>query len=161
MTDLLFKNPNTLEWDSMFEDYRDTLYPVGSVILSANDDFSPSETIGGSWNKIQDNAYMRFANVASTGGTGGNWQHTHQDAFGWEPAPTGNPGMQFWGWRDAQGFAAYGTNIIENTQHFVFSIRDGDFQMTSLQGGPTRVNKVETVVVEPPYLALAAWQRVA
>lgn len=159
MTDLLFKNPNTLEWDSMFEDYRDTLYPVGSVILSANDNFNPSETIGGSWTKIQYNGYMRFANVASTGSNGGDWQHYHRDAFGWE-APDSHS-IKFWGWRAADGSASYGTEVVMGTQHFVYRIVNGDFEMASLEGGPTRLNHVETVTVEPPYLALAAWQRVA
>ena len=159
MNDLLFKNPDTQEWDSMFEDYRDTLYPVGSVILSANDDFNPSETIGGSWNKINNDAYMRFANTKSTASAGGNWQHTHKDAFGWEVPDSES--IKFWGWRDISGFAAYGTDVITNTQHWMYRIVNGDFQMVSNAGGLTRVNKVETVVVEPPYLALAAWQRVA
>lgn len=159
MNDLLFKNPDTQEWDSMFEDYRDTLYPVGSVILSANDDFNPSETIGGSWSKINNDAYMRFANTKSTTSTGGEWNHTHKDAFGWE-APD-SESIRFWGWRDASGFAAYGTDVITGTQQWTYRIVNGDFQMVSNQGGPTRVNKVETVIVEPPYLALAAWQRVA
>lgn len=159
MTDLLFKNPNTLEWNSMFEDYRDTLYPVGSVIFSASDDFNPSETIGGSWTKIQYNGYMRFANVKSTGSSGGDWQHKHRDAFGWE-APDSNS-IQFWGWRGADGSAAFGTEVVGDTQHFVYRITNGNFQMISNQAGPTRLNHVETVVVEPPYLALAAWQRVA
>lgn len=37
MNDLLFKNPETQEWNIMFEDYRDTLYPVGPVILSSDE----------------------------------------------------------------------------------------------------------------------------
>lgn len=159
MTDLLFKNPNTLEWDSMFEDYRDTLYPVGSVILSVNDDFNPAFTIGGSWTKINNDAYMRFANTKSTASTGGNWNHYHRDAFGWE-APDSNS-IRFYGWRAADGTATYGTEVVDNTQLFSYRIVNGDFQMGSLQSGLTRINHVETVVVEPPYLALAAWQRVA
>lgn len=155
MTDLMFKNPDTQEWDSMFEDYRDVLYPVGSVIFSANDDFNPSETIGGSWNKITYNGYLRFANEASASSTGGEWNHTHKDAFGWE-APDSNS-IKFWGWRDSQGFAAYGTDVITGTQHWTYRIVNGDFQMASIANGPTRVNKVETVTVAPPYLALAAW----
>lgn len=159
MNDLLFKNPATQEWDSMFEDYRDTLYPIGSVILSADDDFNPSETIGGSWNKIDYNGYLRFANVVSAGSTGGTWNHTHRDAFGWE-APD-SESIKFWGWRDISGFAAFGTEVVTNTQHWTYRVVNGDFQMVSNQGGPTRVNKVETVSVAPAYLALAAWQRVA
>ena len=143
----------------MFEDYRDTLYPVGSVILSASDDFNPSETIGGSWTKIQYNGYMRFANVKSTGSSGGAWQHYHRDSFGWE-APDSNS-IRFYGWRAADGTAAYGTEVVSGTQLFSYRIANGDFQMGSLQSGLTRINHVETVSVEPPYLALTAWQRVA
>lgn len=159
MNDLLFKNPDTQEWDSMFEDYRDTLYPIGSVILSANDDFNPSETIGGSWNKIDYNGYLRFANVMGTGSSGGNWNHFHRDAFGWE-APDSRS-IKFWGWRSAEGSSAYGTEVVTGTQQWHYRITNGDFEMVSLDSGPTRLNYVQTVSVEPPYLALAAWQRVA
>lgn len=159
MNDLLFKNPETQEWNSMFEDYRDVLYPVGSVILSADDDFNPSETIGGSWNKITYNGYLRFANTKSTASTGGDWNHKHRDAFGWE-APD-SKSIRFWGWRGAEGFSSFGTEVVTGTHHWSYRIVNGDFEMTSIASGPTRLNYVETVSTEPPYMALAAWQRVA
>ena len=43
----------------------DTIYPVGSVYLTIDDNFDPNEKFGGSWSRIEDG---RFLEACSAGG---------------------------------------------------------------------------------------------
>ena len=42
-----------LDFDTMLDTMLDTIYPVGSVYLTIDDNFDPNEKFGGSWELIQ------------------------------------------------------------------------------------------------------------
>ena len=71
-------NKTSNEISSPTTNWLDKFYPVGSVYLTMNDSFNPSNAFGGTWQKISNGRFLLGASADDGAGVyGGHATHTH------------------------------------------------------------------------------------
>ena len=133
-----YRDPNNNnEWATVELATALDAYPVGSVYFAAQEDTSPAELFGGTWTRIDVTGYIRVEQPTDDGNkplnTGGSFDHQHLYGSVVEQA--------------------YGTQLY-------FPNTSDQFDITH-DSGLKRIARTESVQVEPPFITLACWYRVA
>ena len=136
--------------------YLDRIYPVGSIYMSINST-SPSNTIGGTWERIQDRFLLAAGSAYAAGSTGGSADavlidHTHvvwnENGFRVYMDKTGTE-------TGLLADIAWSQNVNPNGDQLktsrAFSTAGGDISTTHSGVGKNM----------PPYLAVYMWKRIA
>ena len=133
------------DWDIWFRGKRllDTVWPVGSLYLSAADS-DPGVLFGGTWQRVKDRFLLAAGDVYEPGETGGEAQHTLTKA----EMPAHTHGYDFTGQSDVTGVTA-------------IRLYDADGRRNEYQGASASAGGGAAHNNMPPYLAVYVWRRTA
>lgn len=133
------------DWDIWFRGKRllDTVWPVGSLYLSAADS-DPGVLFGGTWQRVKDRFLLAAGDVYEPGETGGEAQHTLTKA----EMPVHTHGYDFTGQSDVTGVTA-------------IRLYDADGRRNEYQGASASAGGGAAHNNMPPYLAVYVWRRTA
>ena len=158
-----YRDPNNNnEWATVELATALDAYPVGSVYFAAQEDTSPAELFGGTWTRIDVTGYIRVEQPTDDGNkplnTGGSFDHQHLTTVGWDHL---NENVRLFMREDTGGYPLYGS-VVEQTYgtQLYFPNTSDQFEITH-DSGFKRVARTESVQVEPPFITLACWYRVA
>lgn len=135
--------PSTKAVYDHFEQFINTIYPVGSIYMSANET-SPETLFGGTWEQIKDTFLLAAGDTYAAGSTGG--EATHKLTL--DEMPNHRHGI---------------ANANENGADFAFTpVLLGDMNkgwegssFTAYEGGGQAHNNM------PPYLTVYMWKRIS
>lgn len=133
------------DWDIWFRGKRllDTVWPVGSLYLSAADS-DPGVLFGGTWQRVKDRFLLAAGDVYEPGETGGEAQHTLTKA----EMSAHTHGYDFTGQSDVTGVTA-------------IRLYDADGRRNEYQGASASAGGGAAHNNMPPYLVVYVWRRTA
>jgi hypothetical protein len=145
---------------SVWKDYIDVVYPVGSIYMS-HDTTSPADLFGGTWSKVNGTNYLRLNSDDTTaGGTGGSSSvsHSHRLPIGWDKI--GNDEPRIWGWNDPNGYPQFGSNTYTGLAWQLLGNSGANLQIV---GGIVRMAFSDNteVPITPTYWTVNLWYRTA
>lgn len=135
--------PSTKSVYEHVKEFINTIYPIGSIYMSANET-SPETLFGGTWEQIKDTFLLAAGDTYAAGSTGGEAEHT----LTLNEMPNHRHGV---------------ANCNENGADLAFTpVLLGDVNkgwegsaFTSYEGGGAAHNNM------PPYLSVFMWKRVS
>ena len=145
---------------SVWKDYIDIVYPVGSIYMS-HDTTSPADLFGGTWSKVNGTNYLRL-NSSNTvaGGTGGfsSVSHYHQLPIGWDRME--NSETRIWGWNDVSGNPTFGSTVYSAQ---AWQILGNNGANVELVGASVRMGHSQStnINITPTYWTVNLWYRTA
>lgn len=125
-------------------DLIDSIYPVGSIYMSANN-VNPATLFGGTWQKLEGRFLLGAGSGYTLGTTGGEATHKLTE----NEMPSHNHSISISGYSTQRGVIGEGTGVISD---FVNDPVSGN---TGAKGGNAAHNNM------PPYLAVNMWKRTA
>jgi hypothetical protein len=134
--------PSTKAVYDYFKEFINTIYPIGSIYMSANET-SPEALFGGTWEQIKDTFLLAAGDTYAVGSTGGEAEHT----LTLDEMPNHRHGI---------------ANANENGADLAFTpVLLGDMNkgwegssFTTNEGGGEPHNNM------PPYLTVYTWKRI-
>lgn len=126
-------------------------YRVGDIVISENET-SPAEAYGGSWEKITDRFLVGAGGSYALGSMGGSTEHSHSAGGLVASIEIGGTGFYIVGVPNPNNIYTYKVNIPNA------SGEDGSFPETN---GAQVNGNTETANNTPPYIAVNIWRRVA
>lgn len=138
----------------------DTIYPVGSIYISANST-SPATLFGGTWTQIKDKFLLASGSTYAAGAEGGAASYTLSVAAHKHLAPVGYSGSVF----GIIDFSANGTSTATANGYKTTNANVGNST-----GNASNIVKIYTktagaisqaIPTIPPYLAVYVWERTA
>lgn len=126
-----------------FVNLLNILYPVGSIYITTNST-SPSQLIGGSWNKVEDKFLLGSGVDFALGATGGEQEHS----LTYEEMPS-----YFYVWYSSD-HGDSGLASLTNNAIWSYGLKQQSLPLQLDKAGKAHNNM-------PPYLAVNIWIRVS
>lgn len=136
--------PSTKSVYNYFEQFINTIYPVGSIYMSVNET-SPETLFGGKWEQIKDRFLLGAGDTYAAGSIGGEAKH--------ELEVYELPSHR----HNIVNYNANGATLTDRSPVLLGATRTGweGSAFTSYEGGGQAHNNM------PPYLTVHIWQRVS
>lgn len=145
---------------SVWKDYIDVVYPVGSIYMS-HDTTSPADLFGGTWSKVNSTNYLRLNSDNTTAGTTGgssSVKHQHRLPIGWDQMASGE--TRIWGWNDASGYPIFGSNVYGAQAWEILGNSGANIHITGTVIRAAFSDEAE-VSITPTYWTVNLWYRTA
>ena len=154
-----------------------TLYPIGSIYISIDENFSPSERFGGEWTRLEDKFLLGAGTIYTAGESGGHATHAlttsempgHTHTFTGStvtPSSSGTHSHTVYGYYGAGGGSYSGIQWwktyknTRTTSGLVYSAGAHTHTVTSA-GSNENVGSDQPHNNMPPYIIANIWERTA